>query len=118
VNDRDQPRWSAEDALRIKDQLCQWLRTSDGVKAIYLHMHSMYKGTWPPSITDPWRLAAATAEENADLFASDELIWCDPAMVDLLAAAADTYPDTPVRPQHLPSPHGIGRPGFALARGT
>jgi hypothetical protein len=34
-------------------------------------------------------------------------IWCDPPMVDLLAAAADTYPPEPLLEHHLPAPDGI-----------
>jgi hypothetical protein len=107
VSGREDPRWSAEDALRIKQQLSDWLRSNEGVKAIYVHLYELYHGSWPASVSDPWHVAEVTARENADLFDTDELIWCDPPMVDLLAAAAEDFPSIAIEPHHLPCPHGI-----------
>jgi hypothetical protein len=107
VTGKAYPRWSAEDALRIREQLCDWLRTREGIKAVYLHYYRLYGGSWPESVTDPWQLSTVTAVENADLLADTELIWCDPPMVELLTAAADTFPSNPLEPHHLPSPSGI-----------
>jgi hypothetical protein len=48
-----------------------------------------------------------TAHANAELFRRIDPVWCDPPMVDLLAAAADTYPVEPIQPHHLRAPNGI-----------
>jgi hypothetical protein len=101
------PRWSVEDALRVKEQLCDRLRTPDGVKEMYVQYHQLYHGSWPATVPDPWKLARITADDNAELLSTAELVWCDPPMVDLLAAAGETFPVTPVQPHHLLSPNGI-----------
>src|SRR5690348_11601350 len=105
--DRGDSIWSAADALRIKDQLATWLNTRDGTTAVYVNYHGIYNGAWPASVADPWKFCSDMARLNADALAQADLIWCDPPMVDLLAAASIRYPDEPIRPYHLPSPDGI-----------
>ena len=48
-----------------------------------------------------------TAHNSADLFRRIDPVWCDPPMVDLLAAAADTYRIEAIQPHHLLTPDGI-----------
>ncbi len=102
--------WSVDDALRLYTKLVEWLPTRDGVKACYLAYHLSYRGSWPPELAEEsarWELAEQTARESATTIGSTSLIWCDPPMTDLIAAAADTYPPEPFLEHNLPSPHGI-----------
>lgn len=113
-------RWSADDALRIRDRLCEWLRSRDGADAVMVQYHRMYDGEWPAVMTDPYLFARQTARESAGIIADADLIWCDPPMVALLAAASDTYPATsratlyhPAASLSSPSrcpPYGMTRP--------
>jgi hypothetical protein len=79
----------------------------DGADAVMVQYHRMYDGEWPAVMTDPYLFARETARESAGIIADADLIWCDPPMVALLAAASDTYPATPIEPRHLVSPSGI-----------
>jgi len=99
--------WSADDALAVHARLINWLRTRHGVYAAYQAYRFFYGGQFPDTIGDPWAFAASTAIEYADTLAACHPIWCDPAMVDLLAGAADSYPPEPFVQHHLPSPDGI-----------
>lgn len=102
--------WSVDDALRQYTTLLDWLRTGDGTRSAYLAYHQVYLGDWPPqwgTESARWRLAEASARDSAEAFAENPPIWCDPPMVDLVAAAADTYPPEPFLEHHLPAPNGI-----------
>jgi hypothetical protein len=54
-----------------------------------------------------WQRSTREARATADIVAQSTLIWCDPPMVDMWAAAADSYPDEPLEEHHLPDPNGI-----------
>ena len=99
-----------DDALREYARLVEWFGTPDGVRGAYLAYHSSYGGIWPDSYADPaarWALATATATDTAQGLAECHPIWCDPPMVDLVAAAADSHPPEPFQPDHLLAPDGI-----------
>jgi hypothetical protein len=102
----DEPRWSVDDALRIKADLVDWFRGRDGVKAAYL-AYTWYYGSWPGELGDPWSFAERTASDTAASLVETPLIWCDPPMTDLIAAAADTYPPEPFYPHGVPAPDGM-----------
>jgi hypothetical protein len=98
--------WTAEEAHQIRRRLCSWLATRDGIAATYLHYLTIYHGEFPADVDGP-ALARDTAIASADELADADLLWCDPAMVDLLSAAADSYPPEPWRPELLLAPGGI-----------
>ncbi len=52
-------------------------------------------------------MAEGTARHTAANLAACHPIWCDPAMVNLIAAAADTHPVEPFYEHQLSAPHGI-----------
>lgn len=98
--------WTVDDALRAQVRLARWLATPDGAKcpyAIDLFLHDRFPELQPAS----WERATAEARDFAQMIADATMIWCDPPMVDMLAAAADTYPDEALEPHHLPDPNGI-----------
>jgi hypothetical protein len=98
--------WTVDDALRMHAALARWLSSSDGAKCAYAVEEFLYAaspGVEPPS----WERAKRVAQDTADMIAAATLIWCDPPMVDMWAAAADTYPDEVLEPHHLPDPDGI-----------
>jgi hypothetical protein len=98
--------WTLDDALRMQATLARWLRTPDGTKCAYVIGETVLEaapGLEPPS----WQRAQEEAQGTADDLAAATLIWCDPPMVDMWAAAADSYPHEPLEPHHLPDPHGI-----------
>jgi hypothetical protein len=98
--------WTVDDALRMQATLARWLSTADGAKCAYAieeFLHAGYPEIEPPSWERAYREAQATAKSTAGA----TLIWCDPPMVDMWAAAADTYPDEVLEPHHLPDPDGI-----------
>lgn len=104
------PTWTVDDALRQYQALLDWLPTGDGTRAAYLAYHQVFLGDWPPEYAadgDRWRLAEASARDTATALSEAPPVWCDPPMVDLVAAAADTYPPEPFLEHHLPSPNGI-----------
>lgn len=98
--------WTADDALRVQARTVDWLRTSEGTKGVYVTYTGFYQSTWPDS-ADPWKLSAGSAASTADMIADANLIWCDPPMVDLIAAAADVHPVIPAEPHQLIAPEGI-----------
>lgn len=79
--------WTADDALRVQARTVDWLRTGEGTKGVYVTYHGFYQSNWPDNM-DPWQMSAGAASSTADMIADADLIWCDPPMVDLLAAAA------------------------------
>jgi hypothetical protein len=89
--------------------LIRWYDTSDGVRGLYMAYHTHYNGKWPDSLPEParWTLAATSARATAEAMAGVDPIWCDPHMVNLLAAGADTYPPEPLVEHHLLAPDGI-----------
>jgi hypothetical protein len=98
--------WTVDDALRVQAALARWLSTADGAKCAYAvdeFLHAASQKMEPPS----WERAQHEAQGTASMVAAATLIWCDPPMVDMWAAAADTYPDELLEPHHLPDPDGI-----------
>lgn len=98
--------WTIDDALRMQAALARWLATGDGAKCAYAigdFMHARWPEISPPS----WDRARREATDFADVIAATTMIWCDPPMVDMWAAAADTYPDEILQPHHLPHPEGL-----------
>ncbi len=105
-----EPRWTVDDALREYAKLIRWYDSADGIREAYNTYRLHYGNGWPPSLPDEdarWQVAERTAQVTAAAMRSLDPIWCDPPMVDLLAAAADTYPLEPMRPQHLLAPDGM-----------
>jgi len=100
-------RWPADDALRVRDQLCDWLRTPNGAAEAEHAYLGLYKQIWPEVATDVRTFGREHAGIAAELLERADLIWCDPPMVALLTAASDTFPEIPVEPQHIPAPFGI-----------
>jgi hypothetical protein len=94
-----------DDALRMQGALARWLSTGDGTKLAHAvnEVLMAFDSAEPPD----WERSAREARETADIVARSTLIWCDPPMVDMWAAAADTYPDEPLEEHHLPDPNGI-----------
>lgn len=102
--------WSVDDALREYAKLIRWFGSGDGVRGVYRFYYDFYQGQWPASLPDEparWQHAEMTAHDSAELFQRADPVWCDPPMVELLAAAADTYPIEPIQPHHLLAPDGI-----------
>lgn len=102
--------WSVDDALREYERLIAWLPTRDGRTAAYMAYHHAYMGKWPDELSSEdarWKLAEASCRDTAATLAGCPPIWCDPPMVDLIAAAADTYPPEPFLEHNLPAPDGI-----------
>src|SRR4051794_22313389 len=98
--------WTVDDALRMQGALARWLSTGDGVKCSYAiddFLHVAFPGIDPPT----WDRAGREARDFGASIAAATLIWCDPAMVDMWAAAADSYPDEILEPHQLPDPDGI-----------
>jgi hypothetical protein len=105
-----EPRWTPEDATRVHSTFVDWLNTSHGISATQLAYYLAYAGGWPPELaTEQARLgiARSTAGHTADVLGAATPIWCDPPMVDLLAAAADTYPAMPFQQADVPAPDGM-----------
>ncbi|GAA4470370.1 hypothetical protein GCM10023170_087110 [Phytohabitans houttuyneae] len=86
--------------------LARWLATGDGAKCAYAIGEFMHAG-WPEIEPATWERARREATDFASVVAAATMIWCDPPMVDMWAAAADTYPDEVLEPHHLPDPDGI-----------
>jgi hypothetical protein len=63
---------------------------------------------WAAELGEPWSFAERTAIDTAASLAETPLIWCDPPIADLIAAAADTYPPEPFYPHGVPAPYGMG----------
>jgi hypothetical protein len=106
----DDRTWSVDDALREYAKLIRWFDNGDGVRGVYRFYYDFYQGQWPASLPDTaarWQHTQMTAANSADALRAADPIWCDPPMVDLLAAAADTYPTEPMQPHHLLAPDGI-----------
>jgi hypothetical protein len=99
-------KWSVDDALRAQAALAAWLLTGDGAKCAYAvedALHSQSATSEPPT----WERAKREAMNFGRSIATATLVWCDPPMVDMWAAAADTYPDEPLQPHQLPDQDGI-----------
>nr|BFE71759.1 hypothetical protein GCM10020092_050600 [Actinoplanes digitatis] len=102
--------WSVDDALREYVKLIRWFDTGDGVRGVYRFYQDFYHGDWPASLPDEptrWQHAETTAADSATALRQADPVWCDPPMVDLLAAAADTYPIEAIEHHHLLQPDGI-----------
>lgn len=104
--ERAGPRnWDVNDALRITARFTDWLSTPDAMRLARGHVWS--RGELPDEVD----LTELAKESNAELAAgirAHEPIWVDPAMVDLLAAAAGEFPPGDFEPWYLPHPtHGI-----------
>jgi hypothetical protein len=103
-------RWSVDDALREYAKLIRWYDGADGVREAYNTYRLHYGGVWPPSLPNEdarRRVAERTAQATATSMRTFDPVWCDPPMVDLLAAAADSYPLEPMRPEQLLAPDGM-----------
>jgi hypothetical protein len=103
-------RWSVDDALREYAKLVRWYDSADGIREAYNTYRLHYGDVWPTSLPDEEarkRVAERTARATAASMRAFDPIWCDPPMVDMLAAAADTYPTEPMRPEHLLAPDGM-----------
>lgn len=103
-------RWSVDDALREYVKLISWYDSLDGVREAYNTYRLHYGEVWPASLPDEdarRQVAERTAQATAASMRTFDPVWCDPPMVDLLAAAADTYPVEPMRPEQLLAPDGM-----------
>jgi hypothetical protein len=97
---------TVDDALRMQATLARWLSTGDGAKCSYAIgelIHSRFPGIEPPT----WERAKREATSFSQSIAAATLVWCDPPMVDMWAAAADSYPDEPLEAHQLLDPDGI-----------
>ena len=74
----DEPRWSVDDALRVKADLVDWFRGGDGIRAAYLAYSWFYGRMWPAELGDPWSFAEQTARDTAASLAETPLIWAYP----------------------------------------
>jgi hypothetical protein len=90
----------------MQGALTRWLRTSDGAKLAHA-VNEVLHGSFDTSEVPDWERSAREALHTADIVAASSLIWCDPHMVDMWAAAADTYPDDEFEEHHLPDRDGI-----------
>jgi len=103
--------WDVSSALRVTARFADWLSTPDATRLTREQVWSA--GSLPErgpdgNIIDPADLAKQSNAELAAGIRSQAPIWVDPAMVDLLAAAAAEFEPTDFQPWHLPHPeHGL-----------
>lgn len=97
---------TADDALRLTAELTEWLTTPDAAR--------IQVDIWERDDLRVKEMLGPPLEVSADVNAglSHRLkdttpIWCDRAMVDLLAAAAAAFPDQAIRSELLLPPMGI-----------
>lgn len=83
-------RWTVDDCLRVTARFAQWLETGDANRLAREHVWS-FAGPLRESDSVS-TLAAASNTALANEIRSQSPIWCDPAMVDLLAVAAAEMP--------------------------
>lgn len=98
-----QPRWTADDALRVASRLTEWLETPG---SDHVTKHLVW-GTDTFSDKRAEHLASTSNELLTHMLRERDVIWCDPNMVDLLAAAAAAVPATwnePLAPHDLIDP--------------
>lgn len=97
-------RWTVDDALTITARFADWLSTGDAKRATRQHVWSMVEEQFGPD-DNPDQYAEESNALLARAIRSQDPIWCDPAMVDLLAVATAELPDVhPIQPWHLPHP--------------
>lgn len=102
--------WDVSSALRVTARFADWLSTPDAIRLTREQV--WHAGALPErpggNIVDPAGLAKQSNDELAAGIRSQAPIWVDPAMVDLLAAAAAEFEPTDFQPWHLPHPeHGL-----------
>jgi len=98
-------RWNVDDALRVTARFADWLSTADANRLTQQHVWD-FVGEQLEADNVPAEDAAN--ESNASLahaIRSQDPIWCDPNMVDLLAVATAELPDmSTVEAWQLPYP--------------
>lgn len=99
-------RWTVDDASLITARFAEWLGTGDANR---LTQHYVWNWPWPELSIEPGperrQAAAASNDALAGAIRDQDPIWCDPAMVDLLAVAtAELPPVESVQPWQLPAP--------------
>ena len=105
---------NADHALRTPAALAAWFLTSDGAKCAYAVADALYSQS---AVREPPR--SGEGEREATDFgrsiATSALIRCDPPMVNMWAAAPDSYPDEALQPHQLPD-HAAGQAGVNPTR--
>jgi len=96
-------RWTVDDALRVTARFAEWLATGDANRLAQNHVWCFIDH---PDENDGLReLAGRSNAALAQEIRAQSPIWCDPGMVDLLAAATAVLPEVePVEEDHLPHP--------------
>jgi len=102
-------KWTVDDALLITARFAEWLDTGDANR---LTQRYVWDSPWPEFNIEPGpNRRRAAAESNAALataIRNQDLIWCDPDMVDLLAVAtAELRSVESIEPWQLPTPTGM-----------
>lgn len=80
--------WTADDAVRVAAGFTRWLGTADAVR---FHRRPFAECSRVPE-QDCSQAAQVTVELLASSLRDEPVIWCDPAMVDMLAASAASLP--------------------------
>lgn len=81
-------QWTADDAVRVNAAFARWLTTPDAAR-IFRHAISPAAHLDPGEIDNAVQAAAGVLHVA---LTTEPVIWCDPAMVDLLAAASAGLP--------------------------
>jgi hypothetical protein len=105
-------RWDVNDALRVSARFADWLSTGDARRVSEAHVWGPIRGGLESPHDDVSLLAAESNAALAAAIRTTPPIWCDPAMVDLLAAATAELPPENLEvspgdfePWYLPHPH-------------
>lgn len=100
--------WDVNAALRVAARFADWLSAPDATRLTRAQVWEL--GSLSEELAEA-DLTEMAQESNAELAAGirgQAPIWVDPAMVDLLAAAAAEFSPDGFQPWHLPHPsHGL-----------
>jgi hypothetical protein len=83
------PRWTVDDALRVTARFAEWLATGDANRLAQSHVWCFIDH--PDENDDLLELACRSNAALAHEIRAQSPIWCDPGMVDLLAADLTTF---------------------------
>jgi hypothetical protein len=99
-------RFTVDEAMHASARAVDWLGTQSAVRAFATEPWEVVTGPGPQAARLR-RVAEEFLPAQRAFFASLEVVYADAAMADLLTAAADAMPATPLRADELVLPAGM-----------